>query len=143
MLTNEIQLESAVGIRPQPTFGSVKSCTIVVAARKIPEGYGHRISGHPLPVFRILPIPNRSEPVLPVGVTLVTPPQLPGEKSLQRRIRFVDQGTPPRVAKVEGPLEVGGLLVVEDVALAVVGGGAARRLIAESWTSFNGQSLKK
>ena len=95
MLTNEIQLESAVGIRPQPTFGSVKSCTIVVAARKIPEGYGHRISGHPLPVFWILPIPDRSEPVLPVGVTLVSPPQLPGEKPLQRRIRFVDQGTPP------------------------------------------------
>ena len=69
------------------------------------------------------------------------PPQLPRQEPLQGGVGLIDEGPPARLAKVQRPLEVVGLLVVEDVALAVVGGGAAGRLVAERGATLDGQSL--
>ena len=137
VLADEVELQAAVGVGPEPTLGAVKPGAVVVAAGKVPEGDGHRVSGHPLPVLRVVPVPHGPEPVLPVGVALVTPPKLPGEESLQSRIGLVHEGAAARVAELEGALEVGRLLVVEDVALAVVGSSAARRLVPECWATLD------
>ena len=141
MLANKVQLKAAVRVWPEPAFSPVKSCTVVVAARKVPERDGHRISGHPLPVLRVFPVAHSSKPILAIGVTLVTSPQFPGEESLQRGIGFVYQGTPTSVAELKSSFEVWRLLVVKDVALPVVGGRAAGRLVAERGAAFDRQCL--
>ncbi len=100
MLADEVELEAAVGVRPQPSLRPVEPGAVVVAARKVPERNSDRISGHPLPVLRVFPVPDSAEPVLAVGVALVAPPQLPGEESLQGGIGLVYQGAPAGVAEL-------------------------------------------
>jgi len=71
----------------------------------------------------------------------MSPPELPGQESLQRWIRLVHQRSSAIFTKVEGLLEVLGLLPIEYIALAVVGGSAARLLVAEGGTALDGQGL--
>lgn len=68
-------------------------------------------------------------------------PQLPAEEALQGWVGLVDQRPTAAATELEGAVEVAGLLVVEDVALAVVGGRAARRLVPERWASLDRQRL--
>ena len=137
VLTNKVELQAAVGVGPEPTLGAVEPRAVVVAAGKVPEGDGHRVPRHPLPVLWVVAVPHGPEPVLAVGVTLVTSPELPGEESLQSRIGLVHEGAAARVAELQRALEVGRLLVVEDVALPVVSGSAARWLVPECRAAFN------
>lgn len=71
----------------------------------------------------------------------MTPPQLPADESLQRRIALVDQSAATRPAEGEGVTEVQRLAVVEDVAFAVVAGRGTRWLVTEHGATFNRQCL--
>ena len=71
----------------------------------------------------------------------MSPPELPGQESLQRWIRLVHQRSSAIFTKVEGLLEVLGLLPIEYIALAVVGGRAARFLVPEGGTSLDREGL--
>jgi len=73
----------------------------------------------------------------------VSAPQLPADESLQGGVALVDEGASPALAQGQRLAESLRLAVVENVALAVVGGGAAGRLVAELRTPLNGQSLKQ
>lgn len=68
-------------------------------------------------------------------------PEFPAEESLQGGVGLVHQRPSAASAELEGVVEVLGLLVVEDVALAVVGGGAARGLVAEGGAPLDGKRL--
>jgi len=71
----------------------------------------------------------------------VSSPQFPGQESLQSRVAFVHQTSSTLFAEIPGGGEVLGLLPVEDVALAVVRGGAAGLLVAERGAALDGKSL--
>ena len=71
----------------------------------------------------------------------MTPPELPAEEPLQRRVGLVDEGAAAALTELLCVGEALRLLVVEGVALAVVGGRAARRLVAELRTPLDRQSL--
>jgi hypothetical protein len=64
MLTDEVELQAAVRVRPEPTFRPIKPRAVVIAARKIPEWNRHRISSHPFPVLWVLAVPYGAQPVL-------------------------------------------------------------------------------
>ena len=61
----------------------------------------------------------------------MSPPELPAEEALQRRVGLVDQRTAAGLTELLRLRETLWLLVVERVTLAVVGGRAARRLVTE------------
>ncbi len=64
MLTDKVELQAAVRVRPEPPLGPVEPRAVVVSARKIPERDRNRISCHPFPVFWVLTIPHGTQPVL-------------------------------------------------------------------------------
>lgn len=68
----------------------------------------------------------------------MSPPELPADESLKCGVAFVHQR--PSAAPAEGQRlpELERLAVVEDVALPVVGGSAAGRLVPELRTPFDG-----
>lgn len=70
-------------------------------------------------------------------------PKFPAKEALQGRVGLVHQGSSSASAELEGVIEVCGLLVVEDVALAVVSGSAARRLVAEGRAPLDGKCLAR
>ena len=70
MLTNVVELQAAIGIRPKPTLGPVKSGAIFVSARQIPKRDGHRLAVDPFPVFRVRLVSHGSQPVLAVCIAL-------------------------------------------------------------------------
>ena len=82
MLADVVQFEIAVGVGPEPTLGAVKAGAVVGARGKIPEGDGHRLSIDPLPVERVKLVPLSTQPVLAIGISSVSPPELPREKTL-------------------------------------------------------------
>lgn len=104
-------------------------CTILVSAWQIPEGHRHRLPVDPLPVLGILLVPRCSKPVLAVGVSPVPPPELPAEEALQGRVGLVHEGTAALRAEALGLQEVTRLVIVEDVALSIIRGRAARSLV--------------
>ena len=104
-------------------------CTILVTAWQIPEGHRHRLPVDPLPVFGILLVPRGSEPVLTVGVSPVSPPELPAQESLQGGIGLVHEGAASLRAETLRLQEVTRLVIVEDVALSIVSSRAARSLV--------------
>ena len=104
-------------------------CTILVSARQIPEGHRHRLPVDPLPVLRILLVPRGSKPVLTISVAPVPPPELPAEEALQGGVGLVHEGAAALRAEVLGLQEVAGLVIIEDVALSIVRGGAAGSLV--------------
>ena len=67
--------------------------------------------------------------------------QFPAEEALKRRRRLVDEGSAADLAKAFRVVERHGLVIVEDVALAVVGRSAAERLVPEGGTLFDRQSV--
>ena len=71
----------------------------------------------------------------------MSPPELPGEKTLQRRIGFIHQRSTAILTKVKCLLEILGLLSIEYVTLPIVGGRAARFLVPEGGTSLDRESL--
>lgn len=71
----------------------------------------------------------------------VSSPQLPGYEALEGGVALVDEGAAPGPAEAQGALEALGLPIVEDVALAVVGGGRARGLVPELRAPLDGQGL--
>jgi hypothetical protein len=72
----------------------------------------------------------------------VSAPQFPTYEALESGVALVDEGAASALAQSQSVAERLRLPVVENVALAVVGGRAAGRLVAELGTSFDGQSLK-
>ena len=56
-------------------------------------------------------------------------------------LRFTSLGLFHSSRLLHSHLKVRGLLVVEDVALSVVGGGAAGRLVPEGGAALDGQGL--
>ena len=104
-------------------------CTILVSAWQIPEGHRHRLPVDPLPVLRILLVPRGSKPVLTIGVAPVPPPELPAEEPLQGGVGLVHEGATALRAEALGLKEVTRLVVVEDVTLSIVRGGAAGSLV--------------
>lgn len=111
-------------------------CTILVSAWQIPEGHRHRLPVDPLPVLRILLVPRGSKPVLTIGVAPVPPPELPAEETLQGGVGLVHEGAAALRAEALGLKEVAGLVVVEDVTLSIVRGGAAGSLVPEMMDVF-------
>lgn len=71
----------------------------------------------------------------------MTTPQFPADESLQRGIALADQSTAAGATEGQSIEEVQRLTIVEDVALAIVGGQGAWRLIPECGTTFDGQCL--
>ena len=70
-----------------------------------------------------------SQPVLAVSVASVSPPEFPGEETLEGGVGLVHQRPSSLAAEALGLLEVPGLVVVENVTFPVVGGRAARPLV--------------
>ena len=58
-------------------------CTVVVAPREVPERDRDWLSVDPLPVLGVGSVPDGAQPVLAVGVALVSAPQLPREEALE------------------------------------------------------------
>lgn len=72
----------------------------------------------------------------------MSPPELPRDETLQSRIALVHQRTAPIVA--EGPrlFEYHLAILVEDVALSVVGGRRSWRLVPELGAPLDRQGLR-
>ena len=136
VLADVVQVELAARVRPQPAFGPVKPGAVLVAARQVPEGDGDRLAVDPLPVLGVLDVPPGAQPVLTVGVSAVSPPQLPGEEPLEGGVGLVHQGAAALVAETLRLPEVPGLVVVEDVALPVVSGRTTRPLVPKVWLIY-------
>lgn len=143
MLADVVEMHPTIRVRPEPSLRPVVPGTIPAPNRQIPKRNGQLFPVQPLPPPRTLRtlLPNRPHPVLPASVAPMPPPQLPTNEPLQGRIALVDQGSAPGPAESERFPELGRLPVVEDVALAVVSGGASWRLIAELWTALDWQGL--
>ena len=73
VLADEVELEVAVGVRPEPPLGAVEAGAVVAAAGQVPEGDRHRAPAHPAPGLGVGAVAHRAQPVLPVGVALQTP----------------------------------------------------------------------
>ena len=129
VLADVVQVEVTAGVGPQPALRPVEPGAVLVPARQVPEGDGDRLPVDPLPVLRVLDVSPGSQPVLAVGVSPVSPPQLPGEETLEGGVGLVHQGASSLAAERVGLLEVPGLVVVENVTFPVVGGRAARPLV--------------
>lgn len=67
--------------------------------------------------------------------------EFPAEETLERRRRLVHEGAAADLAEALRVVERHRLVVVEDVALAVVRGRAAQRLVPERGTLFDGQGV--
>lgn len=142
MLADEKQLAVAVRVRPEPAFRAIVTGAVLAATGQVPEGDGHVFAGEPLPVGPVRRVPHEAQPVLTAGIVpAVTPPELPAHESLKGGIRLVDEGSSASLAELTGFVEVERLVVVEQVALAVVGGAAPGLLIPELRAALDGQSL--
>jgi len=142
VLTDEEKFAVAVGIGPEPAFGAVIAGATFRAARKIPERYSHIFSRKPFPVCTVSLITHQSDPILTARiVTTVPAPEFPADESLQGRIRLVDKGPTARFTELTGFVKVERLVIVEEVALAVIRGAAARHLVTELRTPLDGQRL--
>lgn len=143
MLADKVEISIAAGVRPQPSLGAIEARAIITSGGHIPEADRHVLAIDPFPVGRILRVAYRTEPVLSIGIVPVTSVELPGEETLQRRRCLVHQGATLQLAMSSSGLEVGGLVVVEDVALAIVGRCRAQWLVAERWTLLDGEGCDR
>ena len=143
MLAHKVEFAGAVRVRPEEALGAVETGAVFRRSRKVPEGKGHVLAVDPLPVISILGISNDAQPVLAVLVVLMASVELPAEKALKGRGDLIDQRAAPLLAESLRLEEVHLLVVVEDVAVAVVGGGAAQRLVAEGGTLLDGEGYQK
>ena len=66
----------------------------------------------------------------------MTSPQFPRQKSLQGRIRFIYKCTTPGSTEFHGSLEIRRLLVVKNVAFAIICCRGTRWLISECGTTL-------
>jgi len=73
----------------------------------------------------------------------VPAPEFPADESLKGRIRLIDKGPTTRFAKLTSFVEVEWLVIVEEITLAVIRGAAARDLVTELRTPFDGQRLHR
>ncbi len=139
MLAHKVQFAGAVRVRPEEALGAVETGAVFRRSRKVPEGKGHILAVDPLPIVSILRVSNDAQPVLAVFVVLVPSVQFPAEEALKGRGDLIDQRAAPLLAEGLRLEEVHLLVIVEDVAVAVVGGGAAQWLVAEGGALFNGE----
>ena len=142
MLADEEELPVTGGFGPEPAFIAVVASAIATAAGLIPEGDADVFTGEPAPVARIGFVPHETHPVLPVRITsTVTSPQLPADEALKGGIGFIDEGSSTSLAELTRFVESQLLVVVEQVAFAVVRGAAPRLLIAELRAVFDRRRL--
>ena len=59
MLADKVEVESAVGVRPQPSFSPVEAGAVVVAAGQVPERHRDRLARDPTPVLGVVSVPDR------------------------------------------------------------------------------------
>lgn len=138
MLAHKVQFGVATRVRPQPSFGAVKSGTVLTSAWQVPKRDGNVFAIDPLPVHRILGVANGSKPVLTHRVVSVATIKFPAEETLQCRRSFVYQRASSYFTEPLGIVERHGLIVVEDVALATVRRRRTKWLVTETGTLFNG-----
>ena len=143
MLAHKVQFAGAVRVRPEEALGAVETGAVFRRSREVPEGERHILSVYPLPVISILRVSNDAQPVLAVLVVLMASVEFPAEEALKGRGDLIDQRPSSLLAESLRLEEVHLLVVVEDVAVAVVGGGAAQRLVAEGGTLLNGEGYRK
>jgi len=142
VLADEEELPVTGGFGPEPAFIAVVASAIATAAGLIPEGDADVFTGEPAPVARIGFVPHETHPVLPVRITsTVTSPQLPADEALKGGIGFIDEGSSTSLAELTRFVESQLLVVVEQVAFAVVRGAAPRLLIAELRAVFDRRRL--
>ena len=141
VLAYVVELEVTISIGPQPALGAIKASTVIRTRRKIPEGHGHSFPIDPLPVEGVQGVPLCPEPVLAVGVSPVSSPELPGKEALKRRVGLVHQGASSLLTEVQSTLERLWLLSIKVVALSIVGRRAAGLLVPEGRAAFDGQGL--
>ena len=70
VLTNKVELQSTVGVGPQPPLGAVEPGAVVVPPGQVPEGDRDGLAVDPLPVLRVRAVAGGSQPVLAVGIAL-------------------------------------------------------------------------
>ena len=91
MLADVVELDVTAGVRPQPPLRPVEPGAVLVSTREVPEGDRDRLPVDPLPVLGVLDVSPGPQPVLTVGVSPVSPPELPGEEALQGGVGLVHQ----------------------------------------------------
>lgn len=131
MLANEVQIEITIGVRPEPSFGPIKSGAVIAITRQIPEGNRDIFAINPLPIGRILGVPESAQPVLAVGIIPMPSVELPTEKALEGRRGLVDKTSSSHLTKPPGTVEIEGLVVVKYITLSIVSGSTAERLVSE------------
>ena len=142
MLADVKQFAVAVGVGPEPSFGAVVAGAVLAPARQVPERYRDIFTRQPFPIGPVGRVAHQTEPVLTARIVpTVPPPQFPTDEPLERRIGLVDERPSASLAKLPGFVEIERLVVVKQVAIAVVRGAAARLLIPELRAPLNGQSL--
>ena len=83
VLADVVEVDVAGCVRPQPALRPVEPGAVLVPTREVPEGDRHRLPVDPLPVLGVLDVSPGPEPILSIGVSSVSPPELPGEEALQ------------------------------------------------------------
>ena len=149
MLTDKVEILATIGFTPQPTLDSVESSAVLIGrrrrrraggsgrARKIPERNAHLLAVDPSPNSLLTAgsvgqrFTNGTQPILTTRIGSMSAIQFPAEKALQGWRRFVHQRTSANFAQTTGRLEVGRLIVVENVTFAVVGCRRSEWLVAE------------
>ena len=71
------------------------------------------------------------------------PPELPAQEALKGRVGLVHKGATPLRAEALSLKEVSRLVVVENVALSIIGGRAARSLVPVAMMSLESKHLLK
>ena len=119
MLADEVDLVLAIAVAPKPSSGSVKLGTVLVTNRSVPERDRHVITIEPRPV-ELVGISGSSHPVLGSRVSAVTSVQLPRQEALKSWGSLIDEGPASFLASRVGLSKVQLLIVVENIAFAVV-----------------------
>ena len=70
VLADKVELQSTVGVGPQPSLGAVEPGAVVVAPGQVPEGHRDGLAVDPFPVLRVRAVAGGSQPVLAVGIAL-------------------------------------------------------------------------
>lgn len=141
MLANEVQRRVAIGVAPEPPLRPIEPGAVLVSARQVPERDGHLFASDPLPRVPVLVVAHGAHPVLGRDVAPVPAPQLPADEALQRGVAVVDECPSACAAELQRLAEVERLAVVENVALSVVRGRGAGRLVPEHGAPLDRQRL--
>ncbi len=70
VLADEVQVEAAARVRPQPALGAVEPGAVLVASRQIPERDAHRLPVHPSPILCVSRVSHSTQPILAISIAL-------------------------------------------------------------------------